>query len=112
MFFAYGRHKKETRTRFGCADGSNENGFSQLIIDVIASVFDGHSAAALPAGYHSNGFSAIATQREKEGVQLLIIGFNATDNIFLAFNSGSQIHEDHLVSYVVDTLRLASANCL
>ena len=81
----------------GCAAYLNDDGFCQLIVDIIPTVLDGHGAAALSAGYHRDGLAAVATQGEQEGIELLVVGFDAADDIFLSFHGASQIHVSHLI---------------
>ena len=56
----------------------------KLFIDVVAAVLDGDRAASSAAGYHGDGFTAVATQREQKSVQILIVCFNALDDVLLA----------------------------
>ena len=61
---------------------SDDNGFRQLGVDVVAPILDGNHAAASAPGNHGDGLAAVAAQGEEEGVQLLVIGVDALDNVF------------------------------
>ena len=64
---------------------SNKNGFSQLIVDVVPGILDGHGAAAFAMGNDGNGFAGVTAQREQKGVKLLIVGEDVTNDVFSSF---------------------------
>ena len=63
----------------------NINSIGQAAVDVISSVFDGNGAASFKMGNHSYGFAAVATERKKERIEFVVIGFDASDDVFNAF---------------------------
>ena len=63
----------------------NDNGLSQLIVDIVSAVLDGHGAVVLPAGHHGDGFAAVAAKGEQERIKFFIIGFDALDDVLLTF---------------------------
>ena len=67
---------------------SDHNGFCQLIVNGIAAVLDGNDTGALLTGDDGDGFAAVASQREQECVQFLIIGFDPLNDVFFAFCGG------------------------
>ena len=73
----------------------NINSIGQAAVDVISSVFDGNGAASFKMGNHSYGFAAVATEREKERIEFIIIGFDAS--------SGGSLLENPVVSEIVLT---------
>ena len=54
-------------------------------IYVISAVLDGHDAAATPAGDDGDRLTAIASKREKEGLEFLVAGVNALYGINFSF---------------------------
>ena len=79
-------HKKTAHPSVRC--GLNENGLCQLIVNVVPAVLDRNGAAALAAGHHGDGLSAVTAKREQKCIQFLIIGINALNDVFLTFHSG------------------------
>ena len=63
----------------------NINSIGKTAVDVISSVFDGNGTASFKMGNHGYGFAAVATEREKEGIEFIVIGFDSVDDIFNAF---------------------------
>ena len=74
MFEVQGRknvfHKKTPAKRKNSAQcvrcGSDQNGFGQLTVNIVATVLDGHGVAAFAPGYYGNGLAAVTSQGEKE----------------------------------------------
>ena len=59
-------------------------GICQIVIDVVSAVLDGNDAtasAALDDGYR---FSAEATERKQEGLEILVIRIYVYDDIFFS----------------------------
>ena len=75
-----------------CNDRLNQDGGSQLVVDVVPAVLDGDHTAAPAAGDDRDGFAAVAAQRKQKRVQLLILGDDVPDDVFLAFQSVVEIH--------------------
>ena len=71
---------------------SNDNCLSQLVVDVVASVFDGNGTAASAAGNNGDGLAAVAAQGEQETVQLRVAGVDAGNDVFFSEFSCGQIH--------------------
>ena len=63
----------------------NLDSLSQLIINVVSAIFNGDYTTTTLAGDHSDRLTCLASQRKEKRVQILVIGFNARNDIFLAF---------------------------
>ena len=74
----------------------------QLAVDAVSAVLDADHTAAPTAGYHRNGFAAVAAQGKQERVQLPVIGLDMTNDVLFAQLGSCQIHALHpfLLSYV------------
>lgn len=68
------------------------NGGSELVVDVVSSVFDGYDTASFETGDDRNRFSCIATERKEERVEFIIFGFDLFDDVFFVFKSVGKIH--------------------
>jgi len=66
--------------------------FRQLIVNIVTAILDRYRTAAFPMCDYCDRFTAVAAQREKEGIQFFIIGFDFLDNVFFSFNGILQIH--------------------
>ena len=62
-----------------------QDGLSQLVIDAVAPVLNGYGAAPPAPGDHGDGRSGITAQGKQKGVQLLVVGIDTANGIFLAF---------------------------
>ena len=60
----------------------NINSIGQAAVDVISSVFNGNGAASFKMGNNSNRFAAVASERKKERIEFIVIGFDFSDDIF------------------------------
>jgi hypothetical protein len=67
-----------------CRSSDNDR-LCQLIINIVSSVLDGYSAISSAAGYHRNGFTTVAAKGKQEAIELLVIGLDALDDVFLTF---------------------------
>ena len=56
----------------------------QRVVNTVSAVLDGNDRAVLTASDNRDRLTAVATEREEEGVELLIIGVNADYLIFSA----------------------------
>ena len=72
--------------------GSDQNGLSQLLVDVISSVLDGDGATASSACDDRDRLAAVAAEREEEGVELFVIRIDLFDDIFLSFDCVPECH--------------------
>ena len=68
--------------------GSNNDGLGQLIVNAVSAILHGYYAAALPAGYHRNWFAAVAAQRKQKRIQILVLGFNAGNDVLFSLLCG------------------------
>ena len=75
----------------------HDDGFGQLLIKGVSSVFDRHGTAASATGYYGDRLTAVTAQRKQKCVQLLVIGIDTGDNIFLTLLGSRQIHDPHLM---------------
>ena len=71
----------------------HQNGLGKLPVDGVPTVFDGNGAASLTAGYHGDGLTAVAAQREEKGIQLRVVGEDAGDDIFFSGLCAVQINK-------------------
>lgn len=84
-----------------------DNSFRQLIINVVATVFDRNGASALAPGDQRDAFAAVAAKGKQKGVQLLIICIDLLNDIFFSFFCFSQVH----INYHRIVQQLVFANC-
>ena len=78
---------------------SDDDGFCQLIVDVVSAVLDGYRAAAFAMGDYRNRFAAVTSEGKQKCIQFLVIGFDCLDDVFLAFHCFFQIHDITVVSH-------------
>ena len=71
---------------------SDQDGFCQFVVDVIAGILDGYNAAGLVVSDNGDRFAAVTTQRKQKGIQFVIIGLDLTDDVFLSLDSTLQVH--------------------
>ncbi len=64
---------------------SDDDGFSQLLIDIVPAVFNGNGTVILASGYYGNGFTAVAAEGEQKSVQFFVISFDPLNDILFAF---------------------------
>ena len=64
---------------------SNDDRFSQLIVDIVSAVLDGNRAAALPAGDHGHRLAGIAAQGKQKCIEFFVISVDPLNDILLAF---------------------------
>ena len=76
----------------------NDNGLGKLFIDIVATILDGHRAAASPAGYNGNGFAAVATKGKQESIQFFIVGLDTANMVFPADLCVKYIHRHYPLS--------------
>ena len=80
------------------------NGSCQLIVDAVSAVLDGDDAGASAAGDHGDGFSAVAAQREQEGIQFIILCGDVIDQIFSTQLCFPKCHSDYPFQLAVANL--------
>ena len=73
----------------------NDDGFRQLIVDVVSAILDGHGTTATPPGYHSNRLAAVAAKGKQECVQFLIVGLDGANDVFNSLLGLCQCHSNH-----------------
>lgn len=66
---------------------SNDDRFSQLIVNIVSAVLDGYCASTSPAGHHSDGFAGIAAKRKQKRIEIFVVRFDPLNDIFSAFFS-------------------------
>ena len=71
---------------------SDQYCLSELMVDIVSAVLDGDYAAFLQMRNDGYRLTLVASEREQEGVELLVVGLDALDNVFLAFLGLTQIH--------------------
>ena len=72
---------------------SNADRLCKLIVDIVSGILDGHGDTALAPCDHRDRLAGIAAEREQECVQLLIVGDDALDDIFLPKQRIGQVHK-------------------
>ena len=77
---------------------SDQNGLSQLLVDVVSAILDGDDTTTPLVGDYSDGLAAVAAQGKKKAVQILVIGVDALDDVFLAFLCCRKRHLIHQLS--------------
>jgi len=75
---------------------SHDYRFRKLIIYIISAVFNGNDTAAFHTANNGNSFTAVASEREKKSVELLIVGIDSANDIFFSFFYLSEIHRELL----------------
>ena len=72
--------------------------FSKLIVNIVSCVLDGDDTSALEMTHYGDLFTAVATKGEQEIVELLVVGFDASYDVFYSVLSFSEIHQKHILS--------------
>ena len=67
-----------------CTKNLDNDGFRQLIVDIVTTVLDGNRAAVTATGHHGDRLTGVATQGEEERIELIVIGFDGLDDVFLS----------------------------
>ena len=70
----------------------NQNSLCQLIVNAVSSVLDGNGTALASFFDDRDRLALVAAEREEEGVELLIVGLDFFNYIFLAFNGVNKCH--------------------
>jgi hypothetical protein len=65
---------------------------SKPMVNAISSILDGDNAVFSAAGYHSNGFAGVTAQGEQKGIELLVLGIDLCDAVFLPQLCSHQVH--------------------
>ena len=65
--------------------GADQDGFSQLAVDVVSAVLDGNHTAVSLMGDHGDRFTGVTAQRKQEGVQLFVVGFDPLNDVRFSF---------------------------
>ena len=73
----------------------NQNSLCQLIVDAVSSVLDRYGTALASFFDDGDRFALVATEREEEGVELLVVGHDLFDYVFFAFNGIYKRHWFH-----------------
>lgn len=69
---------------FAARWSGNDNGFSQLLVNVVTAVFDGNHAAALQVRNDGDGLTGITAQGKQKCIQFFVIGVDLLDDVLLA----------------------------
>ena len=62
------------------------------MVDIVSAVLDGDYTAVLQVRDDCDGLARVASKGEQKGVELLVIGLDALDDVLLAFLGLTQIH--------------------
>ena len=68
----------------------NQNSLCQLIVDAVSAVLDRNGTALASFFDDRDRLALVAAEREEEGVELLVVGLDLFDYVFLAFNGVSE----------------------
>ena len=63
----------------------NYNCLSQLIVNIVSSILNGHYTASPSAGNHCDRLAAVTAQREQKAIHILIISFDLLNDVFFTF---------------------------
>ena len=92
--------KRQSADHFAAVSSDND-GLGELIVDVVAGILNGYSAALSPAGDYGDGLTAVTAQGEQKRIQLLIISFDPLNDILFTFLCSCQIHGYHSFPHMI-----------
>ena len=99
----FGRYNAQDKQRADAplCQKSYDNGFGQLIVNVIPAVLNGYGTTALADCNNSDRLTAVTTKRKQKSIKLFIISFNTRNNIFFSFLRLGQCHNNHLFFQII-----------
>ena len=77
------------------SDFLDQNCFCQMIVNTVSAVLDGNGAGLFSLSDNGDRFTAVTAEREEECIELLVVGIDLFNYIFLAFDSIFEIHIFH-----------------